>query len=307
MRRKTRASLMMDMARKKRRHCLEIPVRDFCRKGAHKTNKRAADSIGREVIRRKNQNLDDSKSGGLKGDNLKSGCFSEGWSEQKDYKVDIISFTTLQSGGPRGQCKVGYIYWQSGRLLKNGDVFIRSSFKQKCRKICGAHFERHCPATPDHAKRNNTRCFAVYWYDYCNIAVFIVSISMSIAGIWLIYSGNDRFIWRCPGIGIVTLASFGVWCLGFALDALWSILYTFAQIAWHMIRKKPRLKTKMINRIPLIVFTWMYLILSFAMAVLIQAQLYADENIIPFIIVWLAAGLAHRLLKAAGGRIIVVD
>lgn len=36
----------------------------------------------------------------MKGDYNKSDSYSEGWSEQKDYMVDIVSFTTLQAGRP---------------------------------------------------------------------------------------------------------------------------------------------------------------------------------------------------------------
>ncbi len=279
----------------------------FCQNGDHETNKWAADSIGQEVIRRRSQNLGDSQSGGLKGDYSRSDNYSEGWSEQKDYKVDIVSFTTLQAGGPRGQCQVGYIFWQSGRLLKNGDVFVRSAFKQKCRKVCGARVERHCPATQEAGKNGNLKTRWFYWYDYCRLAVFTVALLPVFGGIWLIYSGNDCFIWRCPGIGIVTLATLGVWCAAFVLEMLWAMCTVGLELIWCAIRHKPRLKVKTINRMPLVVFTWMYLILSFALAVLLQNALYDGDNVWPFALVWIAASLAHRLFKTAGGRKIPVD
>lgn len=84
----------------------------------------------------------------MKGDDNKSLSFSEGYSEQKDYRVDPAEFSTLQTGGPRGQCKVGFIFWQSGRVLNNGSVFVRSTIEQQCRRVCGAKFVRHCPAVP---------------------------------------------------------------------------------------------------------------------------------------------------------------
>jgi len=159
----------------------------YCQNGDHETNKWAADSIGQEVVRRKSLNIGDSKSGGMKGDYNKSDNLTEGWSEQKDYKVDIVSFTTLQAGGPRGQCKVGYICWQSGRVFKNGDVFIRGTFNQKCRKVCGARFERHCPRVPQNGKKDEYNGISLYWYDYLSLSIFAVSLLAVGGGMFLIY------------------------------------------------------------------------------------------------------------------------
>ena len=160
----------------------------FCQNGDHTTNKWAADSIGQEVLRRHSQNIGDSKSGGMKGDYSKSDNYSEGWSEQKDYKVDIIQFTTLQTGGPRGQCQVGYIFWQSGRVLKNGDVYVRSTIKQKCRKVCGAKFERHCPPVPKAGTKEEKKGFRLYGYDWLTFAICIICTGIAIGGFYLIYT-----------------------------------------------------------------------------------------------------------------------
>jgi len=120
----------------------------FCQNGEFETNEWASKSIGQDIVLRKNTTYGDSKSSSMKGDDNKSLSYSEGYSEQKDYRVDPAEFSTLQTGGPRGQCKVGFIFWQSGRVLNNGSVFIRSTIEQQCRRVCGAKFIRHCPVVP---------------------------------------------------------------------------------------------------------------------------------------------------------------
>ena len=106
----------------------------------------------------------------MKGDDNKSLSYSEGYNEQKDYRVDPADFSTLQTGGPRGQCKVGFIFWQSGRVLNNGNVFVRSTIEQECRRVCGAKLVRHCPKVPTIGKGSisgNT--------GFCCLAIISVS------------------------------------------------------------------------------------------------------------------------------------
>ncbi|MFA6714572.1 MAG: TraM recognition domain-containing protein, partial [Victivallaceae bacterium] len=279
----------------------------FCQNGDHTTNKWAADSIGQEVLRRRSRNIGDSKSGSLKGDYNKSDNYSEGWSEQKDYKVDIVQFTTLQTGGPRGQCRVGYIYWQSGRVLKNGDVFVRGAIDQKCHRICGARLERHCPAVPKVGNKDTGSPFRFYWYDWLIFAVFMLSSTLVAFGLYLIYSEQDCFLLAVPEIGIITSATILIWFAGFALDAFWASLAVLLEILWYVIRKKPRHKHKVINRVPLTVITWLYLGFSLALAIYLQNSIYEQRSLLPAIGVWLAASIAHRLFKSAGGRKVPVD
>lgn len=279
----------------------------FCQNGDHTTNKWAADSIGQEVLRRRSQNVGDSKSGGTKGEYNKSDNYSEGWSEQKDYKVDIVQFTTLQTGGPRGQCQVGYIYWQSGRVLKNGDVFVRSTIKQKCRKVCGARLERHCPAVPKVGGKEENAGIRLYWYDWLTFSIFTVCSALFAFGLYLIYTENDIFLLSIPEVGIITLATVFLWFAGFAFDTLWASLAILLEILWYAVRKKHRHKCKMINRVPLIVITWLYLGFSLALAMFLQKSIYEQKSLYPVIGLWLAASIAHRLFKSAGGRKIPVD
>ncbi len=279
----------------------------FCQNGDYNTNKWAADSIGQEVLRRKSQNFGDSKSGGMKGDYNKSDNFSEGWSEQKDYKVDIIQFTTLQTGGPRGQCQVGYIFWQSGRVLKNGNVFVRNTIQQKCRRVCGARWERHCPPVPKAGNKDDDIGIRLYWYDWLTFSVCLLSSCMAAAGVFLIYSERDVFLLSIPEIGIITAATILLWFAGIAFDTLWASIGTGAEILWLLIRGKPRRICKVINRIPLIVITWFYLGFSLALAVYWQQCIYGQRSFAPCIALWLSASIAHRLFKSAGGRKIPVD
>lgn len=279
----------------------------FCQNGDHTTNKWAADSIGQEVLRRRSQNFGDSKSGGTKGDYNQSDNYSEGWSEQKDYKVDIVQFTTLQTGGPRGQCQVGYIYWQSGRVLKNGDVFVRGTIKQKCRKVCGARLERHCPAVPKVGSKEERGGIRLYWYDWLTFSIFTICSALTATGLYLIYFERDIFLLTIPEIGIITLATLFLWFAGFALDTLLASLGIILEVIWYALRRKYRHKCKVINRVPLIVITWLYLGFSLALAVFLQRSIYEQKSLLPAIGLWLAASIAHRLFKSAGGRKIPVD
>jgi len=279
----------------------------FCQNGDHTTNKWAADSIGQEVLRRHSQNIGDSKSGSMKGDYNKSDNFTEGWSEQKDYKVDIVNFTTLQTGGPRGQCKVGYIFWQSGRILKNGDVYARGAINQKCRKMCGARFERHCPPIPKIGSKDTPQGIALYWYDYANLAFFIFSSIITATGLYMIFAEKDHLLLEIPEVGIITVATILLWFSAFAMDTLWAILKTIIELLWFKLREKHRPKIKVINRVPLVVFTWLYLLLILILVTQVQQYIYENRQFLHLLGFGILASLAHRFLKSAGGRSIPVN
>jgi len=44
-----------------------------------------------------------------------------------------------------------------------------------------------------------------------------------------------------------------------------------------------------------------------ALAVYLQDCIYEQKSLLPVAVLWLAAGIAHRLFKSAGGRKIPVD
>lgn len=277
----------------------------FCKNGDYETNKWAADSIGQEIIRRRSQNIGDSKSGGMKGDYSRSDSYSEGWSEQKDYMVDIVTYTTLQAGGPRGHCKVGYVFWQSGRILNNGKVFLIGTFEQKCRKICGARFVRHCPPIPQIGGRHQSSW--LHKNDYLIGTIFMITLAATGVGIWLIFSERDIFLWFIPEVGIITLGTVFLWMFAFAMDAGLEVARIGVEIIGALIKKTRRKKQKRINRVPLITCTWVYLFFSFAITVLIQNTIYTGKSATGYILTWGGAAVAHFLFKGAGGRRIPIE
>ena len=277
----------------------------FCKNGDYETNKWAADSIGQEIIRRRSQNIGDSKSGGMKGDYSRSDSYSEGWSEQKDYMVDIVTYTTLQAGGPRGHCKVGYVFWQSGRILNNGKVFLIGTFEQKCRKICGARFVRHCPPIPQIGGRHQSSW--LHKNDYLIGTIFMITLAATGVGIWLIFSERDIFLWFIPEVGIITLGTVFLWMFAFAMDAGLEVARIGVEIIGALIKKTIRKKQKRINRVPLITCTWVYLFFSFAITVLIQNTIYTGKSATGYILTWGGAAVAHFLFKGAGGRRIPIE
>ena len=277
----------------------------FCKNGDYETNKWAADSIGQEIIRRRSQNIGDSKSGGMKGDYSRSDSYSEGWSEQKDYMVDIVTYTTLQAGGPRGHCKVGYVFWQSGRILNNGKVFLIGTFEQKCRKICGARFVRHCPPIPQIGGRHQSSW--LHKNDYLIGTIFMITLAATGVGIWLIFSERDIFLWFIPEVGIITLGTVFLWMFAFTMDAGLEVARIGVEIIGALIKKTIRKKQKRINRVPLITCTWVYLFFSFAITVLIQNTIYTGKSATGYILTWGGAAVAHFLFKGAGGRRIPIE
>lgn len=279
----------------------------FCKNGDYETNKWAADSIGQEIIRRRSQNIGDSKSGGMKGDYSRSDSYSEGWSEQKDYMVDIVTYTTLQAGGPRGHCKVGYVFWQSGRILNNGKVFLIGTFEQKCRKICGARFVRHCPPIPQIGGKYAGHSSWFHRNDYVIGVIFMITLSATGFGMWLIFSERDIFLWFIPEVGIITLGTVFLWMFAFAMDAGLEVARIGVEIIGALIKKTRRKKQKRINRVPLITCTWVYLFFSFATTVLIQNTIYTGKSATGYILTWGGAAVAHFLFKGAGGRRIPIE
>ena len=279
----------------------------FCKNGDYETNKWAADSIGQEIIRRRSQNIGDSKSGGMKGDYSRSDSYSEGWSEQKDYMVDIVTYTTLQAGGPRGHCKVGYVFWQSGRILNNGKVFLIGTFEQKCRKICGTRFVRHCPPIPQIGGKYAGHSSWLHRNDYMIGVIFMITLAATGVGIWLIFSERDIFLWFIPEVGIITLGTIFLWMFAFSMDAGLEVARIGVEIIGALIKKTIRKKQKRINRVPLITCTWVYLFFSFAITVLIQNTIYTGKSATGYILTWGGAAVAHFLFKGAGGRRIPIE
>ena len=143
---------------------------------------------------------------------------------------------------------------------------------------------------------------------YCRGARELGAATLATTGIFLIYSELDIFLFQIPEIGIIMVATLLLWFAGITFDTLWAVLGIGMELLWFFIRGKTRRKCKTINRIPLVVITWLYLAFSLVLSsVYVQQSIYQKKSLIPDIALWLAASAAHRLFKSAGGRKIPLD
>ena len=274
----------------------------FCQNGEFETNEWASKSIGQEIILRKNQTYGDSKSSSMKGDDNKSLSFSEGYSEQKDYRVDPADFSTLQTGGPRGQCKVGFIFWQSGRILNNGSVYVRSTIEQQCRRVCGAKFVRHCPVVPTVGGKGEFigEKQLVFAGDYlCFIALLLTSV-IPLAGAFMVYSGNDIPIAYYNDKFYCCVSTLCFYTLSVVLDIFCSCLKSAGAICYALISGKPRKKKKFLRAI-----IWQDAILGYyaicvGMTLWLQYNIFDIKEAMFVLICWLGLCMFFRFLRTSG-------
>ena len=274
----------------------------FCQNGEFETNEWASKSIGQEIILRKNQTYGDSKSSSMKGDDNKSLSFSEGYSEQKDYRVDPADFSTLQTGGPRGQCKVGFIFWQSGRILNNGSVYVRSTLEQQCRRVCGAKFVRHCPVVPTVGGKGEFigEKQLVFAGDYlCFIALLLTS-AIPLAGAFMVYTGNDIPIAYYNDKFYCCVSTLCFYTLSVVLDIFCSCLKSAGAIFYALISGKPRKKKKFLRAI-----IWQDAILGYyaicvGMTLWLQYNIFDIKEVMFVLICWLGLCMFFRFLRTSG-------
>ena len=274
----------------------------FCQNGEFETNEWASKSIGQEIILRKNKTYGDSKSSSMKGDDNKSLSFSEGYSEQKDYRVDPADFSTLQTGGPRGQCKVGFIFWQSGRILNNGSVYVRSTIEQQCRRVCGAKFVRHCPVVPTVGGKGEFigEKQLVFAGDYlCFIALLLTSV-IPLAGAFMVYSGNDIPIAYYNDKFYCCISTLCFYTLSVVLDIFCSCLKSAGAICYALISGKPRKKKKFLRAI-----IWQDAILGYyaicvGMTLWLQYNIFDIKEVMFVLICWLGLCMFFRFLRTSG-------
>ena len=274
----------------------------FCQNGEFETNEWASKSIGQEIILRKNKTYGDSKSSSMKGDDNKSLSFSEGYSEQKDYRVDPADFSTLQTGGPRGQCKVGFIFWQSGRILNNGSVYVRSTIEQQCRRVCGAKFVRHCPVVPTVGGKGEFigEKQLVFAGDYlCFIALLLTSV-IPLAGAFMVYSGNDIPIAYYNDKFYCCVSTLCFYTLSVVLDIFCSCLKSAGAIFYALISGKPRKKKKFLRAI-----IWQDAILGYyaicvGMTLWLQYNIFDIKEVMFVLICWLGLCMFFRFLRTSG-------
>ena len=274
----------------------------FCQNGEFETNEWASKSIGQEIILRKNQTYGDSKSSSMKGDDNKSLSFSEGYSEQKDYRVDPADFSTLQTGGPRGQCKVGFIFWQSGRILNNGSVYVRSTIEQQCRRVCGAKFVRHCPVVPTVGGKGEFigEKQLVFAGDYlCFIALLLTSV-IPLAGAFMVYTGNDIPIAYYNDKFYCCVSTLCFYTLSVVLDIFCSCLKSAGAIFYALISGKPRKKKKFLRAI-----IWQDAILGYyaicvGMTLWLQYNIFDIKEAMFVLICWIGLCMFFRFLRTSG-------
>ena len=274
----------------------------FCQNGEFETNEWASKSIGQEIILRKNQTYGDSKSSSMKGDDNKSLSFSEGYSEQKDYRVDPADFSTLQTGGPRGQCKVGFIFWQSGRILNNGSVYVRSTIEQQCRRVCGAKFVRHCPVVPTVGGKGEFigEKQLVFAGDYlCFIALLLTSV-IPLAGAFMVYTGNDIPIAYYNDKFYCCVSTLCFYTLSVVLDIFCSCLKSAGAIFYVLISGEPRQKKKFLRAI-----IWQDAILGYyaicvGMTLWLQYNIFDIKEVMFVLICWLGLCMFFRFLRTSG-------
>ena len=274
----------------------------FCQNGEFETNEWASKSIGQEIILRKNKTYGDSKSSSMKGDDNKSLSFSEGYSEQKDYRVDPADFSTLQTGGPRGQCKVGFIFWQSGRILNNGSVYVRSTIEQQCRRVCGAKFVRHCPVVPTVGGKGEFigEKQLIFAGDYlCFIALLLTSV-IPLAGAFMVYSGNDIPIAYYNDKFYCCVSTLCFYALSVVLDIFCSCLKSAGAIFYALISGKQRQKKKFLRAI-----IWQDAILGYysicvGMTLWLQYNIFDIKEVMFVLICWLGLCMFFRFLRTSG-------
>ena len=274
----------------------------FCQNGEFETNEWASKSIGQEIILRKNKTYGDSKSSSMKGDDNKSLSFSEGYSEQKDYRVDPADFSTLQTGGPRGQCKVGFIFWQSGRILNNGSVYVRSTIEQQCRRVCGAKFVRHCPVVPTVGGKGEFigEKQLVFAGDYlCFIALLLTSV-IPLAGAFMVYTGNDIPIAYYNDKFYCCVSTLCFYTLSVVLDIFCSCLKSAGAILYVLISGEPRQKKKFLRAI-----IWQDAILGYyaicvGMTLWLQYNIFDIKEAMFVLICWIGLCMFFRFLRTSG-------
>jgi type IV secretory system conjugative DNA transfer VirD4/TraG family protein len=170
----------------------------LCQNGDDKSNKWASESIGKVVVKRRTMNKGEGHNlSGKNSENSNSESMSEGWSEQKDFLVDPMSFTSLSKGSDHNQCNVEFILWQSGRVFANGQPFVKTSVKQDCQLTCGAKKKYKC-------KSKSANLFAgniMERFGACEIFEFIlciVSVAFFLRGYYWIVNGTDKLLISLP-------------------------------------------------------------------------------------------------------------
>lgn len=275
----------------------------FCQNGEFETNEWASKSIGQEIIYRRSKNFGDSKSSSMKGDDNKSLSYSEGFSEQKDYRVDPGDFSTLQTGGPRGQCKVGFIFWQSGRILNNGTVFVRSAVEQECRLGCGAKHRRQCPPVPAAGKDGRFReAGFILKSDILYFASFLLVLMIPCSGLYLILSGNDRVIIYFSDVYYCCVSTLCFYALSIAIDLGCDCFQRLPFVIYSLCTGKKRKEKNLLKGIIYQDAVLGYYALCIVFTLWLQYNLFELHEAGFILLCWIGLCLFFRFLRISGTR-----
>lgn len=275
----------------------------FCQNGEFETNEWASKSIGQEIIYRRNKTFGDSKSSSMKGDDNKSLSYSEGFSEQKDYRVDPGDFSTLQTGGPRGQCKVGFIFWQSGRVLNNGSVFIRSYIEQECRLGCGAKHKRQCPPVPAVGKGEYIgNAKFVLGSDILYFVSFLLVLMIPFAGLYLILSGNDLIIIYYSEKYYCCVSTLCLYLLSIGIDLGCECLRRLPSVIYSVWTKTPRKEKKLLKGIIYQDSVLGYYAICVGFTLWLQYNLFDLREAGFILLCWTGLCIFFRFLRISGNR-----
>lgn len=122
-----------------------LSTKIFCQNGDDKTNQWASESIGKVIVKRHTMSKGEGHNlSGTASKNSNSESINESWSEQKDFLVEPMIFTSLAKGSQQNKCDVEFVLWQSGREFVNGKPFLKTSVKQNCRLTCEAKKRYKC-------------------------------------------------------------------------------------------------------------------------------------------------------------------
>lgn len=273
----------------------------FCQNGEFETNEWASKSIGQEIIIRQSKTYGDSKSSSMKGDDNKSLSYSEGYNEQKDYRVDPADFSTLQTGGPRGQCKVGFIFWQSGRILNNGNVFVRSTIEQECRRVCGAKIVRHCPKVPTIGKGEYIGEYRILLpNDYFCFIAFLLSLGFPLTGFFLVFTNRDILIGCFNDVFYCCVSTLCFYMWSVVLDIFCACLNRIPAILKALFSGRPRREQKYLKAV-----IWQDAVLGYyaicvGMTLWFQYHLFDFKQLGIVLAWWTGLCMFFRFLRSSG-------
>ena len=237
----------------------------------------------------------------MKGDDNKSLSYSEGYNEQKDYRVDPADFSTLQTGGPRGQCKVGFIFWQSGRILNNGNVFVRSTIEQECRHVCGAKLVRHCPKVPTIGKGEYIGEYRILLpNDYFCFIAFLLSLAFPLTGFFLVLTNRDILIGYFNDVFYCCVSTLCFYMWSVVLDIFCTCLSRIPAILKALFSGRPRREQKYLKAVIWQDAVLGYYAICIGMTLWFQYHLFDFKQLGIVLAWWTGLCMFFRFLRSSG-------